>query len=251
MISDTISEILNNREKFDDTKIQTYKDRTRVTADQNNSKERTQARLQDRRPTQEIRIPVFPDAPKVNSELTPEQNNLNAELYREYRYKYLTELNQEHQQDYISASRDTSARDLTYASSTPEIDKSYFDIDNKYLSTKIECENKSINDIYAGGTRRLLPSIVSCNDSNPCTSDSNYDNFYRSRLANPPIKMYDYKVNGANYADYLGFVHPGKLNIQILSQNTKTLPDGALKHKNIPMPSNYAPGQHDPVVAMP
>lgn len=221
----------------------------------------------------------YPYGENILFTTSPEQNNSNLLEYKQSRNKYLQQMNlieptkltkltelieteiepeymnqhkysNEHQLDYINYQKAISDAksnvELKYTNTTPKIDTSYFEFDNSYPT--ISCSNSSVNNIYRNGPRYPLPAIISCNESNIETAE----NFYRTHFTNRPIRMYDYKINGANYADYIGFTHPTRLNRPILSANSKTLAPGQLAHPNIPMPSNYIPiATNGPVVSMP
>jgi hypothetical protein len=99
----------------------------------------------------------------------------------------------------------------------------------------VGCANSSIEKRYKTGPQKTLPYEVACGFPNKITAE----NFYKTHYLGRTIPLEDYAVRGANYADYSDSVIPTKLNVRILSQNTKGLPPSETKYKNIPVGYNY------------
>jgi hypothetical protein len=108
------------------------------------------------------------------------------------------------------------------------------------------CSNSSITNRLRTGPKQLLPSRIACHLPNKLTAE----NYYRTHYMAMPIPLEDAKVKGSNYEEYSKYIHPTRLNLKILSANTKTLADGDLKFKNIPVGYNYA-FHNTPAMAMP
>lgn len=106
--------------------------------------------------------------------------------------------------------------------------------DSKYPLVK--CGNSSIQKRYTTGKEKLKPFSVSCSYPEEVNNYTFFNKFYNA----PQIPLEDYTVRGANYNDYSDSVYPTKLNVRILSHNTKGLPLKDTKYKNIPVGSNYA-----------
>lgn len=100
----------------------------------------------------------------------------------------------------------------------------------------VSCANSSIDERYKTGPKKLLPYQIACGYPNKLTGE----NFYKTHFMAQAANLEDYAVRGANYMEYSGFTHPTKLNVNILSQNTKGLPPDQSKYKNIPSGFNYA-----------
>lgn len=109
----------------------------------------------------------------------------------------------------------------------------------------VSCGNSSIDRRFKTGKTKLLPYQINCGFPNKITGE----NYYKTYQA-MPIKIEDQMVKGANYMEYTDYVHPSKLNIRILSQNTKGLPPDETKYKNVPTGYNYA-FHNTPIVSMP
>lgn len=73
-------------------------------------------------------------------------------------------------------------------------------------------------------------------DKIPCEDLQGSPSHYKPQA----VSSEDYNVIGFNYMNYTDFIHPTKINIRLLSQNTKGLPPDQNKYKNIPTGSNYA-----------
>jgi hypothetical protein len=99
----------------------------------------------------------------------------------------------------------------------------------------VSCSNSSIDDRYKSGPKKLLANQVGCGYPNNLTAE----NYYRTHYMAQAVKIDDYPVRGWNYNTYSDFTHPTKLNIRILSQNTKGLPPEQTKYRNIPTGYNY------------
>lgn len=100
----------------------------------------------------------------------------------------------------------------------------------------VSCSNSSIDERYKSGPKKLLPYEISCGYANKLTAE----NFYKTHFLAQAIPLEDYAVRGSNYMEYTDFVHPTKLNVKILSQNTKGLPPAETKYRNIPTGTNFA-----------
>ena len=100
----------------------------------------------------------------------------------------------------------------------------------------VSCSNSSIDDRYKTGPKKLMPYEISCGYANKLTAE----NFYKTHFLAQAIPLEDYVVRGANYMEYTDFVHPTKLNVRLLSQNTKGLPPEQTKYRNIPTGINFA-----------
>lgn len=100
----------------------------------------------------------------------------------------------------------------------------------------VSCANSSIDDKYKSGPKKLLASQIGCGYPNNLTAE----NYYRTHYMAQAVKIDDYPIRGHNYNEYSDFVHPTKLNVRLLSQNTKGLPPEQTKYRNIPTGYNYA-----------
>ena len=110
----------------------------------------------------------------------------------------------------------------------------------------VSCANSSINDRFKSGPKQLLPSQISCGQPNKLTAENYYKTHYRAQV----IPLEDYLVRGANYEEYSDSVHPTKINVRILSLNTKGLPPDQTKYRNLPTGSNFA-FHNTPAMRMP
>jgi hypothetical protein len=119
-----------------------------------------------------------------------------------------------------------------------------FGDDKPYPS--ISCSNSSVNNPLKTGPMQLLPTQPTCDQPNKLTAENYYKNLYNPKA----IKMDPGYVKGANYQEYTDFVAPDKINVRILSNNTKGLIPSAVEYKNIPSPNNYA-FYNTPALAMP
>lgn len=100
----------------------------------------------------------------------------------------------------------------------------------------VSCSNGSIDERFKSGPKKLLPYQISCGYSNKITAE----NYFKTKFMAQAIPLEDYVVRGANYAEYGKYTHPTKLNVRLLSQNTKGLPPEETKYRNIPSGENYA-----------
>lgn len=100
----------------------------------------------------------------------------------------------------------------------------------------VSCANSSINNKYKFGKKPLRPSSTSCTQPNLLTAE----NYYKTHFDPRSIPVEDYSIRGWNYESYSNAPHPTKSNFRILSYNTKGLPPGETKYKNIPTGYNYA-----------
>ena len=137
-------------------------------------------------------------------------------------------------------------------------------IDETFISLNIkkESHNNIINDINkekiinsdkksnSDNCKNIISNGFESNTKNPkqiirnknsCDLQNKFTDghFYKTFLAET-IPLEDYAVRGSNYMEYTDFVQPTKLNVRLLSQNTKGLPPREIEYKNIPTSNGYA-----------
>jgi len=111
----------------------------------------------------------------------------------------------------------------------------------------VSCSNGSINDIFTGGPKKLLPNQLSCKSPNKLTAENYYKTVYEKQI----IPIEDQLIRGYNYQTYSNFMNPYQIRYdRILSQNTKGLPSSETVYKNLPAGFNYA-FHNTPVMKMP